>query len=94
MLDSAQLATFRSAADDFLRAQELVAESGQPIRPGLLELLANTSARVGDCLKALPPPFRAVRYRGMTYFLIPKDNGFALAAMPEAQVIQIEPGPP
>ena len=51
MLDDAALATFRAAADDFLRAQELVAESGQPVRPGLLELLASTSGRIGDCLQ-------------------------------------------
>lgn len=92
MLDEAQLTTFRSAADDFLRAQELVAESGQPIRPSLLELLANTSARVGNCLKGLPPPFRAMRYRGMTFFLVPKADGFSLAAMPEAQVVTIADG--
>lgn len=89
MLDDAALATFRAAADDFLRAQELVAESGQPTRPGLLELLASTSGRIGDCLKALPPPLRAIRYRAMTFFLVPKDDGFMLAAMPEAQVVTI-----
>jgi hypothetical protein len=89
MLDDAALATFRAAADDFLRAQELVAESGQPIRPGLLELLASTSGRIGDCLKSLPPPLHAIRYRGMTFFLIPKGDGFALAVVPESQVVEI-----
>jgi hypothetical protein len=89
MLDDAALATFRAAADDFLRAKELVAESGQPVRPGLLELLASTSGRIGDCLKSLPSPQRAIRYRGMTFFLIPKGVGFSLAAMPEAQVVEV-----
>jgi hypothetical protein len=89
MLDDAQLTTFRSADDDFLRTQALIAESGQSIRPGLLEMLANTSARIGNCLKALPPPFRAVRYRGMTFILVPKGDGFSLAVLPEAQVVKI-----
>jgi hypothetical protein len=89
MLDDAALATFLAAADDFLRAQELVAEPGQPIRDGIVELLASTSGRIGDCLKGLPSPYRAIRDRGMTFFLIPKADDFSLAAMPEAQVVEV-----
>jgi hypothetical protein len=90
MLDSAALAAFRSAADDFLGAQELVAEAGQPVRPGLLEMISSASARIGDCLKSLPPPYRAVRYRGMTFLLVPRGDQWSLAVLPENQVVVIQ----
>jgi hypothetical protein len=37
-----------------MRAQELIAASGKPIWPGLLEMLSSAMGRVGDCLKSLP----------------------------------------
>jgi hypothetical protein len=85
---------FTRAADEFMRAQELVHEAGHPIRAGLLELLKASSEKVVAALEQLVrlpggEKYHAWRYRDMTFLLVPRGEAFALAVIPEAQVMHV-----